>query len=54
VEGGVYGGAGNNERIGGGAGCFATLSNAANSEVNNEAMTKIDILFGISMRGSVG
>ena len=33
---------------------FATLSTAANSEVNKEANTKIEISSGISMRGSVG
>jgi hypothetical protein len=33
---------------------FATLSTAANSEVNKEATTKIGISSGISMRGSVG
>ena len=33
---------------------FATLSTAANSEVNKEAMTKIGISSGISMRRPVG
>jgi len=33
---------------------FATLSAAANSEVNKEATTKIGISSGVSMRGSVG
>jgi exonuclease VII large subunit len=33
---------------------FATLSTAANSEVNKEATTKIGISSGVSMRGSVG
>jgi len=33
---------------------FATLSTAANSEVNKEATTKIWISSGVSMRGSVG
>lgn len=32
---------------------FATLSTAANLEVNKEATTKIGISSGISMRGSV-
>jgi hypothetical protein len=32
---------------------FATLSTAANSEVNKEATTKIGISSGVSMRGSV-
>ena len=32
---------------------FAALSTAANSEVNKEATTKIDISSGVSMRGSV-
>jgi len=33
---------------------FATLSTAANSEVNKGATTKIGISSGVSMRGSVG
>ena len=33
---------------------FATLSTAANSEVNKEATTKIGVSSGVSMRGSVG
>ena len=32
---------------------FATLSTAANSEVNKEATTKIGVSSGVSMRGSV-
>ena len=32
---------------------FATLSTAANSEVNKETTTKIGISSGVSMRGSV-
>jgi hypothetical protein len=53
VEGGIRGGAGGRQGIGGSAGCLATLSTAANSEVNKEATIKIGISSGVSMRGSV-
>jgi hypothetical protein len=54
VEGGVRGGAGGYEKIGGSTGCFATLSTAASSELDKEAATKIGISSGVSMRGSIG
>ncbi len=49
-------GSGQVEAIRGSAGAldaFASLSTAANSEVNKEATTKIVISSGVSMRGSV-
>jgi hypothetical protein len=54
VEGGVCGGAGGRQRSAGALDVFATLSTAANSEVNKEATIKIGISSGVSLRGSVG